>query len=207
MNGFEKRAEQKKQLVLAAAFQLLNTPAGRSAVTTEEIVKASGVSKATIFKYFGSKDKLFQQVYLDFLDRMGDRALAYMDQPLDFQEKLWAMSQVKIATLEEVDHQFYVDLMDYYTQTSDQELAAKMATYTKRSQDTMLDLLHQGRKEGLIDLKYSDEFLMLYIQAMVEGISSPEIYPKINIHYTKEWSEMLMKSLAPGKTGVEGQNH
>ncbi len=29
-------------------------------------------------------------------------------------------------------------------------------------------------KEGKVDLKYSDEFLILYFQAMVEGISKPE---------------------------------
>ena len=60
----------------------------------------------------------------------------------------------------------------------------------------MLDLFHRGRKEGKVDLKYSDEFLMLYFQAMIEGISNPQIYEKI-LPYTAEWTELLVKGIAP----------
>ncbi len=57
----------------------------------------------------------------------------------------------------------------------------------------MLDLFHRGRKEGKVDLKYSDEFLILYFQAMVEGISKPEIYAKL-LPYTAEWTEVLIRN-------------
>ncbi|EGO8568943.1 TPA: TetR/AcrR family transcriptional regulator, partial [Enterococcus faecium] len=49
---------------------------------------------------------------------------------------------------------------------------------------------------GKVDLKYSDEFLMLYFQAMIEGISNPQIYEKI-LPYTAEWTELLVKGIAP----------
>ncbi|PZM51296.1 TetR/AcrR family transcriptional regulator, partial [Enterococcus faecium] len=51
---------------------------------------------------------------------------------------------------------------------------------------------------GKVDLKYSDEFLILYFQAMVEGISKPEIYAKL-LPYTAEWTEVLIKGIAPKK--------
>lgn len=56
----------------------------------------------------------------------------------------------------------------------------------------------EGGKEGKVDLKYSDEFLILYFQAMVEGISKPEIYAKL-LPYTAEWTEVLIKGIAPKK--------
>lgn len=60
----------------------------------------------------------------------------------------------------------------------------------------MLDLFHRGRKEGKVDLKYSDEFLLLYFQATVEGISNPQIYERV-VPYTEEWTEILIKGIAP----------
>lgn len=197
MNGFEKRSQQKRRQILEAAFQLLNTEEGVKGVTTQDIVTASGVSKATIFKYFGTKEKLLQQVFIDFLDRLSVDALAFMDEPISFEEKMIAMSQVKINSMKGVHQQFFIDLMDFFTQKADPELAEKMAAYTQMAYNAMLDLFHQGRKEGKINLKYSDEFLMVYVEAMIQGISSPEIYNQIvNIpSYTENWTEMLLKSL------------
>lgn len=197
MNGFEKRSQKKKEQILKAAFRLLNTEKGIKGVTTQDIVEASGVSKATIFKYFGTKEKLLQQVFIDFLDRLSVESLAFMTEPISFEEKMMAMSQVKINSMEGVHQQFFIDLMDFFTQKDDPILAKKMAAYTQMAYDAMLDLFHQGRKEGKINLKYSDEFLMVYIEAMIQGLSTPAIYKQIvDIpHYTENWTELLLKSL------------
>ncbi len=197
MNGFEKRTQEKKARVLQSAFDLINTSQGVAGLTMAAVAKASGTAKATIFKYFESKEKLIQQVFIDYMEDLGQQAEIMLAQPMSFEEKLVTMAKLKVRHLERVDQQFFVDMMDLYTQEDDPELAAVMAAYTKRSYNLMLDLFHQGRKEGKIDLKYSDEFLMLYMEAMVRGVAAPEIYRQINIHYTEDWTEMLMKSLAP----------
>ncbi|OEH56329.1 hypothetical protein AQ616_02080 [Oceanobacillus sp. E9] len=71
--------------------------------------------------------------------------------------------------------------------------------FAENSYGMLLDLFHRGRKEGKVDLKYSDEFLLLYFQAIVEGISNPKIYERI-VPYTEEWTELLIKGLAPNKS-------
>ncbi len=198
MNGFEKRTQEKKARVLQAAFDLINTPEGVAGLTMAAVAKKSGTAKATIFKYFESKEKLIQQVFINYMEELGSQAERMLAQSLPFEEKLMTMARLKVRHLERVDRQFFVDMMDLYTQEADPQLATVMAAYTKRSYNLMLDLFHQGRKEGKIDLKYSDEFLMLYMEAMVQGVATPEIYRQINIHYTEDWTEMLLKSLAPG---------
>lgn len=197
MNGFEKRTAQKKAQVLQAAFQLMNTPAGVAGLTMTAVAQRSHTAKATIFKYFESKEKLIQQVFLDYLSNIKAQASELLDVPMPFEEKLLTIAKIKTTTLEKVDNQFFQDLMTYYSKKDDPEFAQAMADYTKNSYDMMLDLFHQGRKEGKIDLKYSDEFLMLYMESMIQGISRPEIYQKIKIRYTQNWTEMLLKSLAP----------
>ncbi|EPH95718.1 MULTISPECIES: TetR/AcrR family transcriptional regulator [unclassified Enterococcus] len=197
MNGFEKRAKEKKEQVLKAAFDLMNSDEGVAGLTIDEVVERSSVSKATIFKYFGSKEQLIHKVFFEFMDEMGGSARKIMAQNLPFEETLIAMSQNKINYLEKINKRFFLDLMSYYTQKDENsELTLLMEQYTKESFDLMLDLFHRGRKEGKVDLKYSDEFLILYFQAMVEGISNPQIYEKI-LPYTAEWTEMMVKGIAP----------
>lgn len=89
-------------------------------------------------------------------------------------------------------------LMDLYTKKGEDGLSLIMQQFNKESYHIMLDLFHRGRKEGKVDLKYSDEFLLTYFQALVEGISSPHIYRKI-LPYTAQWTELLIKGIAPSK--------
>ncbi|MGG3505370.1 TetR/AcrR family transcriptional regulator [Paenibacillus lautus] len=196
MNGFEKRTQEKKNQVLEATFNLMNTDASIENVTIDEIAKHSNVGKTTIFKYFGSKENLIHEVFKYFLTQMGETAREIMADDKPFEETLIAMSQNKINYLEKINKQFYLDLMDYFTKKDDDGLSLMMQQYVKESYSLMLDLFHRGRKEGKVDLKYSDEFLLIYFQALVEGISSPHIYSKI-LPYTAQWTELLIKGIAP----------
>lgn len=196
MNGFEKRTQNKKNQVLEATFNLMNTEAGIEKLTMDEIAEQSNVGKTTIFKYFGSKENLIHEVFKYFLNRMGDTARGIMAENKPFEETLIAMSQNKIQFLDKIKKQFYLDLMDFFTKKGDDGLSLIMQQYAKESFNLMLDLFHRGRKEGKVDLKYSDEFLLIYFQALVEGISSPHIYDKI-IPYTAQWTELMIKGIAP----------
>lgn len=196
MSGFEKRTQEKKNQVLEAAFHLMNTDAGIEKLTMDEVAQKSKVGKTTIFKYFGSKENLIHEVLKFFLNKMGETAREIMAENKPFEETLIAMSQNKINYLEKINKQFYLDLMDVFTKKGDDGLSLLMQQYAREGFSFMLDLFHRGRKEGKVDLKYSDEFLLIYFQAIVEGISSPHIYEKI-IPYTAQWTELLIKGIAP----------
>ncbi|MBO0432835.1 TetR/AcrR family transcriptional regulator [Enterococcus sp. DIV0660C] len=196
MNGFEKRTEEKKKQIVEATFDIINSENGLAALTIDEVIARASVSKATVFKYFGNKEALIYQVFFEFMDELKDSAKRIMEQNLSFEETLIKMSENKINYLKQVDQQFYLDLMAYYTKKSNQRFSEMMDEYTKESLDMMLDLFHRGRKEGKVDLKYSDEFLLLYFQAMIEGISKPAIYSKL-LPYTAECTELLLKGISP----------
>ncbi|KAF1298173.1 TetR family transcriptional regulator [Enterococcus sp. JM4C] len=198
MNGFERRTQEKKERVLQAAFELMNTDSGVDNLTIDEVAKRSGVGKTSIFNYFGSKEALIHEVFVNSMTEMSEKAQKIMADEAPFEETLIAMSQTKIEYLEKINQQFYFDLMKYFTEKEDNGFTRMMDEYTKMSFGMMLDLFHRGRKEGKVDLKYSDEFLMLYFQAIIEGISNPLIYEKI-LPYTREWTEMIIKGIAPSK--------
>ncbi len=115
MNGFEKRAQEKKKEILQAAFDLMNTDIGTAGVTMDKVAESAQVSKATIFKYFGSKEGLIYEVFFTFMNDLGQEAKALIAENLPFEETLIAMSENKIRYLNRVNKQFYIDLMTYYT--------------------------------------------------------------------------------------------
>lgn len=196
MNGFEKRTEEKKKQIVKATFDIINSENGVAGLTIDEVIARTSVSKATVFKYFGNKEALIYQVFFEFMYKLKDSSKRIMEQNLSFEETLIKMSENKIDYLKRVDQQFYLDLMAYYTKRNNQQFSEMMDEYTKESLNMMLDLFHRGRKEGKVDLKYSDEFLLLYFQAMIEGISKPAIYSKL-LPYTAEWTELLLKGISP----------
>jgi AcrR family transcriptional regulator len=198
MNGYEKRTQEKKYQVLEATFHLMNTNDGIENLTMDEIAKNSNVGKTSIFKYFGSKENLIHEVYKYFINKIRETAKEIMAENRPFEETLIAMSQNKINYLEKINKQFYLYLMDFFTVKNDDGLSLIMQQYANESFGLMLDLFHRGRKEGKVDLKYSDEFLLIYFQALVEGISSPHIYQRI-LPYTAQWTELLIKGIAPAK--------
>lgn len=198
MNGYEKRTQDKKDQVLKAAFELMNTDTGIETLTMDEIAKSSNVGKTSIFKYFGSKENLIYEVFKHFLSKLEKSALEIMAENKPFEETIIAIAQNKIRYLDKINKRFYLDLMDFFTKKEEDGLSLMMQQYNQESFRLMLDLFHRGRKEGKVDLKYSDEFLLIYFQALVEGISAPHVYREI-LPYTAQWTELLIKGLAPSK--------
>jgi len=195
LNGFEKRTEEKKKKVLETTFELMNMNEDGNA-TVEEIAEHANVGKTTIFKYFGSKENLIHEVYRYFIDQLMKKAEDLMDENKPFEETLIGLTKNKINLLHKINRQFYLKMMEYFTEKNEDGLAIMMHKITEENHAMMLDIFHRGRKEGKVDLKYSDEFLLLYFQTIVEGMSNPQIYEKI-VPYTEEWTEMLIKGIAP----------
>ncbi|WP_374717455.1 TetR/AcrR family transcriptional regulator [Neobacillus sp.] len=198
MDGYEKRTEEKKKQILKSTFQLINLKGNSKNVTTEEIAKHANVAKTTIFKYFGSKDHLIREVYKSFFEDMIASGKAILAKNKPFEETIIELSQNKIKKLNEISHSFYIDMMQYITEKEDDGLSLMAKKLSEENQSILLDLFHRGKKEGKVDLKYSDEFLMLYFRTIVEGMSNPQIYEKI-APYTMEWTEMFLKGFAPSK--------
>ena len=196
MNGFEKRTIAKKQQIIETTFAMMNTDKGITNVRVDEIAKLAKVGKTTIFKYFGSKEQLIQAVFIYFFNLMKDTTKIILDENQPFEETLIAMSKNKINYLQIIHHRFYLDLMEYFTEKDKDGSSPIMKQYIQENSGIMLDLFHRGKKEGKVDLKYSDEFLLVYFQALIEGISNPQIYDRI-VPYTTQWTEMMIKGLAP----------
>lgn len=196
--------EEKKKQILKSTLQLLNLKGSGKNVTMEEIAKHANVAKTTLFKYFGNKDNLIREVYISFIEEISETAKEILAKNMPFEETLVELSKNKIKFLNQINKTFYLEMMQYITEKNDEGLSYMAKKMSEENQHMLLDIFHRGKKEGKIDLKYSDEFLILYFRTLVEGISNPQIYEKI-APYTLEWTEMLIKSLAPTKKDYFGK--
>ena len=196
MNGFDKRQQQKKQQILQAAFDLMNTDRGIKNIKIEDIVEQANVSKTSIFNYFGNKENVIQEVFKQFINQMTAEATAIINRDNSFEETFIALSLNKARLLQKINRQLYLDMMAYMVSKQGSDISILMNEYTHITSNMIIDLFARGRKEGKIDLKYSDEFLLLYIQSFVEGVSNPKIYEQV-LPYISEWTEVFLKGFAP----------
>ncbi|GMA07144.1 TetR family transcriptional regulator [Tetragenococcus halophilus subsp. flandriensis] len=199
MDGFEKRREEKEKKILETTFRLLNTSESKENMTMERIAKEANVGKSTIFKYFDSKENLIRKVFEVYIEKMVKEAreIVYQDKP--FEETLITLSQNKIHYLNKINQRFYLEMMNYITEKGEDDFSFLMNQFAKENQDMLLDLFHRGRKEGKVDLKYSDEFLIVFFQALIEGLSNSDVYEKMK-PYVAEWTDIIIKGVAPDKS-------
>lgn len=199
MDGFEKRREEKEKKILETTFHLLNADESKDHITMERVAKDANVSKSTIFKYFNTKETLIRKVFKAYIEEMIEEAreIIYQDKP--FEETLITLSQNKIHYLNQINQQFYLEMMNYITEKKDDDFSFLMNQFANENQNMLLDLFHRGRKEGKVDLKYSDEFLIAFFQALIEGLSNSEVYEKMK-PYVAEWTDIIIKGVAPDKS-------
>src|SRR5699024_8767234 len=133
MDGFERRTEEKKKKVLRAAFDLMNTDTGIENLTIDAVAKKANVGKTSIFKYFGSKENLINEVFIRAMYEMWEKAKKIMETNPSVEATLIALSENKIDYFEKINKRFYLDLMSYYTNKEDSGFRRMMAAYTKQS--------------------------------------------------------------------------
>ena len=69
MDGFQRRKEQTKKEIRQAAWALFSR-FGVDKVTVADIARKAGVSQATIYNRFGSKDALVREFVTTAIDEL-----------------------------------------------------------------------------------------------------------------------------------------
>jgi len=171
MNGFERNKEQKRQIILKAAKELFRVYGFKKA-SINDIARAADVSQVTIYNHFGSKEGLAREVVktiiLDILERA--REILKGDKP--FQEKL----ETIIFDKANIASQYHGELMQIAAQ-SDPEMREWIESLWRGDvNQTTIDLIQEGKKQGHISAKQSEEAIMLYLEILRRGVfASPDL--------------------------------
>jgi AcrR family transcriptional regulator len=82
-----QREQENKQFILNAAENVF-AKKGFALATMDEIAEAAQFSKATIYRYFKSKQEIFMQIILNTFDEAYKNSLRIKEKDLDSSEKL-----------------------------------------------------------------------------------------------------------------------
>ncbi len=169
MDGFERRKEQSKEDIRHAAEELFSR-FGADKVSVNDIAKKAGVSQATIYNNFGSKDELVKDYQHTII-----RVLATRFRNILVWKKSW-VEKLQGAI------QYWLDIADQYKLAMENNLPPRGETSSVRAEmeNAFKEFLKEGRDQGNLRKDISDEAIMSYIQLFQQSIiNNPEIRSRI----------------------------
>ena len=89
MDGFARRKEQSKEDIRKAAWELFSQ-FGVDRVSIADIARKAGVSQATIYNNFGSKEALVREFVTGAVEQLVNRVQEILTPKMLFQEKMAA---------------------------------------------------------------------------------------------------------------------
>lgn len=165
---FEKLPEEKKKKIIDACIDEFGSK-GYSNASTNNIVRNAGISKGTLFNYFGNKKSLFLYIvdyttnyYVDYLiTRMNKNSPDMLQRILD-----WAELKIAVSLEEPKIYKFFISA---FLNVPD-ELKSDISERYKILYDKGIFLTFDGLDMSLfredIDLKKSIEIIFLVIDSL-----------------------------------------
>ena len=171
MDGFERRKEQSKEDIRRAAKELFSR-FGADKETVNDIARKAGVSQATIYNNFGSKDELVKEYRHSII-----RIVAARFRSIAVWKKTWFE---KFATMT----QSWIDIADKYKLAMEggwpAQETGEIAAVRTELESAFKDFLKEGRAQGSLRHDVSDEAILSYIRLFQQAINNnPEIHDRI----------------------------
>lgn len=157
MNGFERRKHIKIEQIFSVSVQLF-FKYGFHKVSVNEIAKMANVSPATIYNYFGTKERLYAEMLMNWMDKQLEKYESILDSELAFLEKT-----KKIMLLEAKNVKTLSDELPNISASEFGELAQMLESYTEdKVKRFFMKFVEAGKREGYIRLDLTEEKAMIY---------------------------------------------
>ncbi|MGZ7443584.1 TetR/AcrR family transcriptional regulator [Paenibacillus sp. TH7-28] len=157
MNGFERRKQKKIQQIFEVSFQLFSKH-GFQKVSVNEIAQKAKVSPATIYNYFGTKERLYADMLVNWMDKQLEQYELILDSELSFPEKTREIMLLEAKNLTAIS--------DELLKASSSELGGLVQMMERYSEQKVMDFFMKfvalGKQEGYIHKDRTDETAMLY---------------------------------------------
>jgi len=173
MDGFQKRAQRKKQQIIDAAHELFLTRGVRE-TTIQMIAKKANVSQVTIYNYYDSKENvLYEVVKLIFEAHTRSFEAIIYDSSKTFNDKMIELLEFQVRTVDELSS----DLISTMHGSANERMKKLRNWYeNNRIYVGMEHLVREGKNEGLISKDIDNDSIILLIE-LFKGVGD---MPAIN---------------------------
>lgn len=175
-NGFERRKAQSKEEIRRAAWELF-AQFGVARVSMADIARKAGVSQATIYNNFASKEALAGEFVTTMVDGLVEGIERVLAPEMPFREKIAACVRFIGETITRegpVEGETTVFSSSADLQ-ADPEIRKIRDRARERMTGVMLRLAAEGRAQGEVDAGLSDEALRVYFGAFMDMFIDPAL--------------------------------
>jgi AcrR family transcriptional regulator len=181
VDGFQRRKEQSKKEIRQAAWALFSQ-FGVDKVTIVDIARKAGVSQATIYNRFGSKDALVREFVATAIDQLVDQVQEVLAPERPFPDKMAAFIQFiseRMAHREPratgpsaIERTVFTTSLDLQ---STPEIAEIRSAAQERMTELLLAVVQEGREQGQVNPALSDRALRVYFGAFMDAFTDPQL--------------------------------
>jgi AcrR family transcriptional regulator len=189
MDGFERRKEQSKEDIRRAAEELFSR-FGADKVSVNDIARKAGVSQATIYNNFGSKNELVHDYRKSIVNGIAGRFREILVWKKSFIEKFEGLLQS------------WIDVADRYKiEMENSESKSSPDTISLEIENSLQEFIKEGKEQGNLRADLSEDAISAYIKFFQQGIANnPGIRDKMKRHgkYSQDLFSLFMY-------GIRGQ--
>ena len=169
MDGFARRKEQSKDDIRKAAWELFSQ-FGVDKVSMADVARKAGVSQATIYNNFGSKEALAREFVSTSVESLVSRVQEIVIPGHSYQEKMTAffqfissmMAEGKPSSSRNAVFDSSLDLQN------DPEIKKIRIEAQEKMITLMMGLIEEGRQQGQVNPELSDEALCIYFTIFMD---------------------------------------
>jgi len=175
-NGFTRRKEQSKEDIRKAAWELFSQ-FGVEKVSIVDIARKAGVSQATIYNNFGSKEALVREFVTTAIDQLVNSAQVVLSPNKSYWEKMAAFlhfisEMMAQGGSSEVDVTVFSSSNDLL---NDPEIKKIRDSAQEKMANLLLGLVREGKEQGQIRADLTEDAFRVYFKAFMEIFTDPHI--------------------------------
>jgi AcrR family transcriptional regulator len=176
MDGFARRKEQSKEDIRRAAWELF-TRFGVDKASIADIARKAGVSQATIYNNFGSKEVLAREFVTASVEHLMSSVQEILTHKKSYNEKMAGffqfisdmMASGRPSGSENAIFTSSVDLLN------DPEIRKIRTEAQKKMTALLLQLIEEGKQQGQVSPDLSEEALHVYFAVFMDVFTNPEL--------------------------------
>ena len=167
MKAYERRKKRNKERLMQAALELFQVQ-GIKKTTTNDIARKAGVSPATVYNHFGSKEDLVRAAIEYFLNNtLADFKNILMGN-LSFMEKMEQILSYKSDMLGHYQGEFMQAII-----SEDPEIRQFVnSVYMTEIMPVVMDFYEEGKRQGYVNPELSTETIIRYMLIVRSGMAA-----------------------------------
>ena len=186
MKAYERRMERNKGRILQATLELFQVH-GIKKTTTNDIARKAGVSPATVYNHFGSKEDLVRATVKYFLTSTTADFSEISKGDLSFLGKMEQILLYKSDMLGQYQGEFMQAVI-----SEDPEIRQFVnSAYMTEIMPVLMDFYDEGKRQGYVNPELSTETIMRYCFIVRSGMAAESILSEDPEHNRKMMQELV----------------